>query len=58
VRQEFGPRSKEREEKFRNKKLSKFIISIISKNNKIIKIVAIEILNTDSLLISNDKISP
>jgi hypothetical protein len=46
-------------EKLRNKKKSsKSVINIIFKNIIMIKILAVELLNTIILLVSNDKISP
>jgi hypothetical protein len=51
VPREFGGRSKRSEKKLRNKKLSKFITNIIFKNNTIIRILAIELLNTILLLV-------
>jgi hypothetical protein len=43
---DFGGRSKRSKKKLRNKKSSKSMIKIIFKNNTMIRILAIELLNT------------
>jgi hypothetical protein len=50
VPQEFRERWQRSKKTFRNKKLSKSMISIIFKNNTMIRILAIELLNTILLL--------
>jgi hypothetical protein len=50
VPQEFGGRSKRREKKLRNKKIMKSMLNIIFKNNTVIRILAIELLDTNLLL--------
>jgi hypothetical protein len=53
-----GEGHKEGRKNLEIKKSPKSTISIIFKNNTIIRIIAIELLNTILLLVFNDKISP
>jgi hypothetical protein len=53
-----GVWGKSKRENLRNKTSSKSMINIILKNNTIIRILAIELLNTILLLVFIDKISP
>jgi hypothetical protein len=57
-RSSLGAKVEKKRENFRNRKLSKSVIKIILKNNTLIRILAIELLNRTLLLVFSDKVSP